>query len=160
MTDADRRARILEERRLQERMNEMKQAWMDARGLVETRGRVCPNRLVGERHKGSKYDGLHCSSCRGFGHSGILDHPYGFYRKGNGYQLECIVTHPYQYFDSDIREIEALCAKLGLRYEILPRSESWYRQGATFMVVIDRDAPIDTLDSLRLIERSLDNKPE
>jgi len=143
MTDADRRARMLEERRLQERMYEMKRAWMDARGLAETSGRVCPNRLVGERHKGSKYDGFHCSACRGFGHSGILDHPYGFYKKGNGYQLECIVTHPYQYFDSDIREIEQLCAKLELRYEILPQSESWYRQGATFMVVMTRAEKIN-----------------
>ena len=138
MIDAERLARRLEERRLQERMDEIKQAWMDERGLTETKGRVCPNRLVGDRHKGSRYDGFRCGACRGFGHSGIFDHPYGFYKKGNGYQLECIFTHAYQYFDSAIRETEHLCARLGLRYGILPKSESWYRQGATFMVVMTR----------------------
>ena len=128
-----------EEQRLQLRMAEMKQQWMDDRDFRQTRGIVCPYKLIGRRHNGCECE---CENLRTLN---IYDHPYGFYRNGRAGILECIVAHPYQYYGHEIDRLERICAMLGLRYEIHPKLESWCRQGSTFIVVITDDS-IDLLD--------------
>jgi len=159
MLDEQAIARRGEEQHLQWCMAEMKKQWMDAYGFCQTRGIVCPYRLIGRRHRVPMLNGSRCE-CERLQSSNIYDHPYGFYRKGRASMLECIVTHPYQYYDHETSILESVCSALGLCYEVLPKSESWYRQGATFMVVITKDGAANPLDSSQQIERSLDNKPE
>lgn len=151
--DPERRAARREQMRYERQMEVIKEAWMAERGLAETGGNICLHRLVGGRHRWPKCYGDRCRGCYDLG-SGIFDHPYGLYRTGDGRRLECIVTHPYQYSDRDIQEIEKLCREFGLCYEIRPPSESWYRQGSTYMVVIKRADGADA-DSEHTAQQSL-----
>lgn len=115
----------------------MKNDWAKRNGLRSANGALCVKRLAKSKHR---YSDETCAGCDILSRSSVIDHPYMFRSKTyNPCGLECIVVHPYNMGEEEIRELENICSQYGLEYEVRPKSESWYNWHGTYMVIIRRN---------------------
>ncbi|MHB9124559.1 MAG: hypothetical protein ACYC4F_01270 [Armatimonadota bacterium] len=133
--------RAMDYRTQQSYLEEMQEDWMKKNNLKHAKGTFCVTRLIARWHKQDKRG--KCGACDLLSRSSVIDHPYMFKKRGRSvYGLDCIVVHPYNMSDHDVQELEAICNRFGLEYEVRPTSESWYNQYGTYMVIIRRKSAL------------------
>jgi len=124
-------------------LEEMREDWMRKNRLTTAKGLLCVTRLITRWHKEAKWGG--CEGCDLISRSSVIDHPYMFRSWGDSkYGIDCIVVHPYNMSPHEVGQLEKICNRFGLEYEIRPKSESWYNWHGTYMVIIRRksDHPV------------------
>lgn len=118
-------------------LEDMQADWMQRNGLKRAKGVLCVTRLTSRGHSRRKWKD--CDACDMLSYASIIDHPYMFTKQGESrYGLDCIVVHPYDLWPENVEKLDSICSRFGLEYEVLPKSESWYNQYGTYMVIIRR----------------------
>jgi hypothetical protein len=122
-------------------LEKMQSDWIQKNGLKAAKGVLCVTRLTSRGHRRSKWKD--CEACDMLSYASIIDHPYMFTKQGGSiYGLDCIVVHPYDLWPENVEKLAAICSRFGLEYEVRPKSESWYNQYGTYMVIIRRKSEL------------------
>jgi len=114
----------------------MKNDWILRRGVHESRGHVCLERLFGRHCKQWGYrDILHCPGCASAVGHPVWDHMKIWVKKDRGL---LITLHPYATRAQVVRAFKALGDKYPVKLTIHRRKESWWYPGVTLFVEVER----------------------
>ena len=115
--------------------SERRNAFIKQYRLRESRGLVCPRRLVGKHCQIFKESSNSQCACQALLQTRVFDHTTLWTRDGKPYLIS---AEPYHLEDDGIRALQAVCEELGLVYGLSTRS--FYYPAVTFLITLGHEA--------------------